>query len=157
MVLKTRIDAQEGRQDLIITRNFEIPVDLVFRAYTEAEFFEQWMGTKVITLDARKNGSYRFETSNPAGIVVFRGSGVIHECIRDNKIIRTFEMEDTSFEPQMEFLQFTRLTDDTSRLTIHTIYKTPELRDAMLKLPFAQGLNMAHNKLESIFQNRPEN
>jgi hypothetical protein len=33
---------------------------------------------------------------------------------------------------------------------MHAIYESVELRDQMLKLPFAQGLNLAHNRLQDI-------
>jgi len=46
---KTKVHAEDGKQELIITREFDLPVELVFKAYSEAELFEQWMGTKVLT------------------------------------------------------------------------------------------------------------
>lgn len=150
MELKTKIFAEEGNQDLIITRAFDLPVALLFKAYTEPEIFEQWMGTKVLKLESKKHGSYAFETSDANGNVVFKANGVIAEFIVNQKITRTFEMENTPFAVQLEFLAFEALTDSTSKLTMHIVYKSPALRDQMLALPFAQGLNMAHNRLQEI-------
>ena len=48
MEKKTKINAEEGRQELTITREFELPVDLLFKAYVESDIVEQWMGTKVL-------------------------------------------------------------------------------------------------------------
>ena len=96
MEQKTKVNAKEDRADLEITRTFDLPVDLLFMAYTESQFVEQWMGTKVLKLESRKYGSYQFETSNTKGDVVFRANGVIHQFIPNQKIIRTFEMENTS-------------------------------------------------------------
>jgi hypothetical protein len=59
-------------------------------------------------------------------------------------------MENTAFPAQLEFLEFEKLTDDTSKLTMQIIYRSPEHREQMLRLPFAQGLNMAHNRLQDI-------
>ena len=59
-------------------------------------------------------------------------------------------MENTPFGVQLEFLEFEKLTDDTSKLTMHVIYRSVVLRDQMLKLPFAQGINMAHNRIQDI-------
>jgi hypothetical protein len=59
-------------------------------------------------------------------------------------------MDNTPFATQLEFLEFEKLTDDTSKLTIHIVYKSVALRDQMLKLPFAQGINMAHNLLQKV-------
>ena len=147
---KTKINAEEGKQELIITREFDLPVALLFKAYTEPEIVEQWMGTKVLKLESKKHGSYQFETKNPEGNVVFRANGTIHEFITDQKITRTFEMENVPFSVQIEFLEFEKLSDETSKLTIQSVYKSVTIRDQVLKLPFAQGLNMAHNRLQEI-------
>jgi uncharacterized protein YndB with AHSA1/START domain len=147
---KTKIDAEDGKQELVITREFELPVELLFKAYTEPEIVEQWMGTKVLKLENKKHGGWQFETSNPQGIVVFRANGVIHEFVPDQKITRTFEMENTPFDTQLEFIEFEKLTDETSKLTIHIVYRSIALRDQMLQLPFAQGINMAHNRLQDV-------
>lgn len=152
MELKTIIHAEEGRQDLTITRTFELPVDLLFRAYIEAEIVEQWMGTKVIKLDNKPHGGYQFETTDAKGNVVFKANGSIHDIVENKKIVRTFEIEHAPFDVQLEYLSFEPIEDENSRLIIHSIYKSASLRDQMLKLPFAQGINMAHNRLQDIAQ-----
>jgi len=149
MEMKTKVEAEEGKMDIFITREFDLPLELLFRAYTEAEFLEQWMGTKVERLENKKGGGYHFVTTDPKGNkYVFRGA--VHDFIPDAKIVRTFEMEAAPLGVQLEVLQFEKLTDDTSRLTIHTIYESNELRDAQLQMPFKQGINMAHKRLEEI-------
>jgi uncharacterized protein YndB with AHSA1/START domain len=148
MELKTKISAKEGQQDLVITREFDLPVELLFKAYTEPEIVAQWMSTKVLKLENKKYGGYEFETSDPHGNVVFKANGVIHEYSPNVRIIRTFEMENSPFAPQLEFLDFESISEETSTLTMHVIYKSVDLRDQMLKLPFAQGINMAHNRLQ---------
>lgn len=149
MERKTKIDAVEGKQEIMITREFELPVDLLFRAYSDAEIVEQWMSTKVLKLENQNHGSYRFETTDPMGNKHLF-SGTIHHFVPEQKITRTFEMENTPFEVQLEFLQFEKLTEDTSRLTIQIVYRSVAQRDQMLKLPFAMGINMAHNRLQEI-------
>jgi uncharacterized protein YndB with AHSA1/START domain len=150
MERKTKINAEEGKQELLITREFDLPLELLFKAYIEPEIVAQWMGTKVIKLENRKHGSWQFETSDPKGNVVFQANGVIQEFLPDERITRTFEMENSPFPPQLEFLEFEKITDSTSKLTMQIIYKSVALRDQMLKLPFAQGINMAHNRLQDI-------
>lgn len=149
MERKTQVTAGNGQQDIIITREFELPVALLFKAYEDPEIVAQWMGTKVIKLENKKHGGYQFETSDPQGNVVFRANGVIHSFVPDKNITRTFEMEN-GFGAQLEFLDFEALTGDTSKLTIQSIYRSNAARDEQLKLPFAFGLNMAHNRLQEI-------
>lgn len=150
MKQKTNVNAEDGRHDLLITREFDLPVELLFRAYAEADIIEQWMNTKVLKLDNKNHGGYRFETSDPQGKVVFSCNGVIHEFIPNQKITRTFEMENTPYPISLEFLEFEKLTDDTSKLSIHMIYRSVANRDQILQLPFTQGINWAHNKLQEV-------
>jgi uncharacterized protein YndB with AHSA1/START domain len=150
MEQKTKINAEDGKQELVITREFDLPLELLFKAYVEPAIVEQWMGTKVLKLENKKHGSYRFETADSQGNVVFQANGVIHEFSPNRKITRTFEMENAPFDVQLEFLEFEKLSDDTSKLNIHTVFKSVALRDQLLQLPFAQGLNLAHNRLQNI-------
>lgn len=152
MEAKTRVHAEDGKQELVITREFDLPLALLFRAYAEADIVAQWMNTKVVKLENKKHGSWQFETSDTKGNVVFKANGTIHDFIPERQIIRTFQMENTSFDIQLEFLDFESLTADTSKLTMQIIYRSVALRDQMLKLPFAQGLNMAHNRLQEVAQ-----
>jgi uncharacterized protein YndB with AHSA1/START domain len=147
---KTNVHAEDGKQELVITREFELPLELLFRAYAESDIVEQWMGTKVLKLENKKHGGYQFETSDAQGKVVLRMNGTIHDFTPNQRIVRTFEMENTPFDVQLEYLEFEKLTDETSKLTMHVVYKSVGLRDQILQMPFAQGINMAHNRLQEI-------
>ncbi|MFA6087992.1 SRPBCC domain-containing protein [Mucilaginibacter sp.] len=149
MEQKTKIIAEDGKQELVITREFDLPLELLFKAYVEPGIVEQWMGTKVLKLDNKKHGSYQFETTDAKGNK-YGFNGVIHEFSPNRKITRTFEMENTPFSVQLEFLEFVQLTDDTSKLNMHVIYESVAQRDQVLALPFAQGINMAHNRIQDI-------
>ena len=155
MEQKTKVNAEDGKQDLMITREFDLPLQLLFKAYQEPELVEQWMSneystTKLLKLESKKHGSWQLETTDPQGKVVFRANGVIHEFVPNQKLTRTFEMENTPFGVQLEVYEFKKLTDDTSKLNMHVIYESVAQRDQVLKLPFAQGINMAHNRLQDI-------
>src|SRR6476469_5729698 len=149
MEQKTKINAEEGKQELVITREFDLSVELLFKAFAEPEIVEQWMGTKVLKLESKKHGSYQFETTDPKGNK-HRFNGVIHEFVENRKITRTFEMENTRFGVQLEIYEFEQLTGDTSKLNMHVIYESVAQRDQVLQLPFAQGINLAHNRLQDI-------
>ncbi len=155
MELKTKINAENGKHDLIVTREFDLPVELLFKAHAEAELLEQWMSNpyataKMLKFEARKHGSYQGESTDANGKVVFRSNGVFHEFIPNKKIIRTFEMESMPMGVQLEIYDFEKLTDNTSKLTMHTIFESVALRDQLLKMPFAQGLNMAHDRIQEV-------
>lgn len=150
MEKKTQVHAEEGKHDIVITRTFDLPVELLFRAYVEPEIVAQWMGTKVLKLESRKHGAYEFQTSDPKGNVAFTATGVIHDFVPNEKIVRTFEMDNAGFEVQLEFLDFEALSQDASKLTMHIVYRSIADRDQTLKLPFAYGINMAHDRLQEV-------
>ena len=149
MEQKTKINAEDGKQELVITREFDLPVESLFEAHVEPEIVEQWMGTKVLKLESKKHGSWQFETIDRQGNK-HGFNGVIHEFVPNRKITRTFEMENTPFPVQLEFLEFEKLSDETSKLSMQIVYKSVSHRDQMLQMPFAQGINMAHNRLEKL-------
>lgn len=155
MEQKTKINAEDGKQELVILREFDLPVELLFEAHANPEIVEQWMShahgkTKVLKQENKKHGSWQIETTDAKGNKIFGANGVFPEFVPNEKITRTFEMENAPFPVQLEFLEFERLTNDTSRLTIQMIFRSVAIRDQLLKMPFAQGINMAHNRLQEI-------
>ena len=152
MEMKTQVHAEDNKQELFITREFDLPIELLFKAYEDPEIVAQWMGTKVIKLENRRHGAYQFETTDPKGNK-HGFNGTIHEFVPNEKITRTFEMESAPFPVQLEYLQFELLGTNKSKLTMHVIYQSVDVRDQILELPFVQGINMAHNRIESLFNN----
>jgi uncharacterized protein YndB with AHSA1/START domain len=155
MEQKTQIHAEDGKQDLVITREFDLPVELLFRAHVEPDILAEWMSNpyataKVLKFESKKHGSYQLESTDAQGKVVFRSNGVIHEFSPNKKITRTFEMENAPFGVQLEVYEFEPLTDNTSKLNMHVIYESVAKRDQVLQLPFAQGINYAHNRLQEV-------
>src|SRR4051812_15491045 len=93
---KTEIKAEEGKQELYIIREFDAPRELVFRAYTEAELYEQWCGPCDLTMtieemNAVDGGSYRFVHERDGHKYTFHG--VYHEVLAPERIIGTFEFD----------------------------------------------------------------
>jgi uncharacterized protein YndB with AHSA1/START domain len=155
MELKTKVNAEDGKQELMITREFDLPVELLFKAHTEPGLLEQWMSNpystaKMLKFEAKKHGSYQQESKDANGNVVFKANGTFHEFIPNQKITRTFEMENAPLGVQLEIYEFEKLTDTTSKLKMHTIFESVAIRDQLLKMPFAQGLNMAHDRMQEV-------
>jgi uncharacterized protein YndB with AHSA1/START domain len=149
MELKTKTLAEDGRQDLFITREFDLPVELVFKAHVEPELISQWMGTDVLKFEGKKHGSFHFKTTDSKGNP-HHFLGTIHDFIPDQKIVRTFEFENMGLGVQLEVLQFEKISEDTSKLNIHVIFESEAHRAKQLQMPFAQGINYAHARLEAI-------
>ncbi len=147
---KTEIFAEDNSQSVLVTRVFDLPLELLFMAYEDPRIIEQWMGTKVLTLENKNHGSWRFQTTDEHGNVVFQAHGVYHEFSPNQKITRTFEMENSPFPVQLEYMEFEALTQETSKLSMLIVYKSSDYRDQMLQLPFASGLNSAHDRLQDV-------
>ncbi|HET9135215.1 MAG TPA: SRPBCC domain-containing protein [Candidatus Kapabacteria bacterium] len=152
MERKTIVTAENGQQTVEIVREFDLPLELLFKAYEEPELIEQWMNTKVQKLENKQHGSFHFITTDPRGNA-FGMNGAIHEFSPNKRIVRTFEMENTPFGIQLEFLNFEALGEETSKLTMSVLYESVTQRDQLLQLPFIQGINMAHNRLQDILIN----
>jgi uncharacterized protein YndB with AHSA1/START domain len=152
MERKTIVTAENGVQTVQIVREFDLPLELLFKAYEEPELIEQWMNTKVQKLENKQHGSFHFITTDPRGNA-FGMNGAIHEFSPNKRIVRTFEMENTPFGIQLEFLDFEALSGETSKLTMNVLYESVAQRDQLLQLPFIQGINMAHNRIQNILTN----
>ncbi|HET6256432.1 MAG TPA: SRPBCC domain-containing protein [Puia sp.] len=150
MEQKTKVNAEDGKQEVVITRDFDLPLELLFKAHIDPDIVGQVMGTKVLKLESKKQGAYQFETTDPQGNVLFQANGVIHEFIPERKITRTFEMPNTPFGVQLEIYEFEPLTADTSKLKMHVIYESVAQRDQVLKQGLSWGLNMAHDRIQDI-------
>jgi len=150
MEQRTKVKAESGKQDYVIAREFDLPLELLFRAFTESDLVEEWMDTKVLKLESKKHGSYQLEKRDAQGNVTFRANGAIHELIPNQTIIRTFEMENAPAGVQLEIYEFEKLTDDTSKLNMHVIYETGEKRDQVLQYGLVQGVNWAHNRIQEV-------
>ncbi len=148
---KTTIVAADGKQELLITREFDLPLKFLFRAFVEPEIVEQWMGTRVLKLDCKKHGGFQFETTDRQGNK-YDFNGVIHEVLPDEKIIRTFEMERMPFGVQLDIIEFEKITDSKSRLRQKSIYQSAAHRDENLKLPFEFGINATHDRLQQALK-----
>lgn len=150
MERKTKVKAEAGKLDVVITREFDLPLELLFKAYVEPDIIEQWMTSKVVKLESKKHGSYQFEKKDDKGNVVFSANGAIHEFVPNKKIIRTFEMENTPFGVQLEVYEFESLSDDSSKLNMHVLYESAAQRDQVMQLGVVQGMSMAHDRIQDI-------
>lgn len=159
MELKTKVHAEDGTQDLTITREFDLPVELLFKAHVDPEIIVQWKvmpnaTANILEYGGKKHTGYRMQQIDAQGKVLSTVHGVIHEFIPNQKIIRTFEVENAPIGVQLEIYDFESLTDNTSKLTMHVIYESGAIRDQVMKIPGASGytMGMAHDKMEEIMR-----
>ena len=158
MANKTTIKAEPGRQELFITREFDAPRELVFKAHTDAVIYAQWLGprdltTTITAFEPRSGGSWRFISTDKDGNQ-FGFHGVFHEILPPQRMIGTFEFEGLPEAGHVEFDTsiFEALPNGRTRLTILAIYQTVEDRDGMIANGMEFGLNEGFSRLDEMLE-----
>jgi uncharacterized protein YndB with AHSA1/START domain len=129
------IDAPEGLPFLDYSREFDAPVNRLFRAYTDRATFEQWFGPEGMPLtvhrfDPQTGGGFRYVVHGPEGECGFHG--VYHEVRPDELIIQTYQFEqDPAGGVSLEFQRFEELPEGRSRISVHSISPSVASRDAL--------------------------
>lgn len=155
---KTTITAEPGRQELFITREFEAPRDLVFKAFTDPELIVQWLGPRELKMrldkfDSKSGGSYRYihidQNGNEYGF-----HGVIHEVTAPERIIQTFEFEGLpeTGHVALETSRFSALPGKRTRVVIQSVFQSVADRDGIMQSGMEYGVNDSHNRLDELFE-----
>ena len=153
---ETKITVEPGKQELFITREFEAPRELVFKAYTDPDLVIDWLGPcemimEIEKWEAKTGGSYRFIHSTKDGMS-FGFHGVFHEVLAPERIIWTFEFEllPEKGRPSIETIRFEALPGNRTRTVIHSVYQSVEDRDGMAKSGMEKGVKEGHERLDEL-------
>jgi len=153
---ETKITAEPGKQELFITREFEAPRELVFKAFTDPELIVQWLGPRKLTMKMEKcesvnGGSWRFIQSDEKGNE-YSFNGVIHEVAVPERIIRTFEFEGLPEKGHvsLETARFEALPGDRTKLTIQAVFQSVADRDGMVIAGMEGGVTEGHERLDEL-------
>ncbi len=155
MANKTTIKADEDKQELFIIREFEAPREMVFRAYTEAELYAQWVGPNDLTMtvekmDAFDGGSYIFVHERGGHKYTFHG--VYHEVLAPERIVGTFEFDGLPEKGHviMGTTKFEDLGNGRSRLVHQSVFQSVADRDGMLQSGMERGVSDGYEKLDVL-------
>ena len=154
---KTEIKAQPGQQELFIIREFDAPRELLFRAYTEAELYEKWVGPKemnmrVEKMDAVDGGSFRFVHERGGHEYTF--FGVYHDVTKPERIIGTFEFDGLPERGHviMGTTKFEELPNGRSRLVHQSVFQSVQDRDGMIASGMERGVSDGYQKLDTLLE-----
>ena len=137
-----------------IVREFDAPVDKVFRAHTDPELVVQWLGPRAATMrveswDCRTGGSYRYHVIDSDGNPqAFHGS--FHEVRPSEVIIQTFTWEGMPDGVALERLDLEDLGGDRTRLTATSLVDSFESRDAWVGSGMDVGIREGYEKLDEL-------
>ncbi len=152
---KTIITAEPGKQELFITREFDAPRDLVFRAFTDPNLFVQWLGPRgyemmLETFEPKSGGRYRYIHKDKDGNE-YGFHGVFHE-ISPERMIQTFEFEGLP-EPghvSLDSMRLESLPDGRTKITVHSVFQSVSDRDGMIQAGMERGLNEGYERLDEL-------
>jgi uncharacterized protein YndB with AHSA1/START domain len=155
---KTTITAEPGKQEIIITREFDAPRDIVFKAHADPKLQMQWMGPKGLKTNFRKyelknGGSWRFIQKDQSG-KEFAFHGVFHEIKKPERIIMTFEYEGLPEKGQvsLQTAKFEALPGNRTRVTSQSVFQSIADRDGMLQSGMENGINDSNERLDELLE-----
>ncbi|HZJ22258.1 MAG TPA: SRPBCC family protein [Anaerolineales bacterium] len=156
---KTTITAEPGKQELFITREFDAPRELVFRAYTDPAIYAQWLGPRGLTttfdvFEPVSGGKYRFIQKDQDGNE-FSFHGVTHEVFAPERIIGTFEFDGLPETGHviLETTRFEALPGNRTRITSQSVFQSVADRDGMLQSGMEHGVVEGYERLDEILAN----
>ena len=152
---QTVITAEPGKQELFITREFDAPRELVYKAYTDPRLFVQWLGPRgyemtIDTFEPYSGGRYRYIHTDKDGNK-FGFHGVFHE-MSEELMIQTFEFEGLPKKGHvtLDTMRLEKLPGDRTRITIQSVYQSVSDRDGMIQSGMERGLNEGHERLDEL-------
>ena len=155
---KTKVRVEPGKQEMFITREFDAPRELVFKAHTDPKLYVQWIGprryaTTLMKFEPRSGGVWRYVSKDKDGNeYAFHGS--YHEVLAPERLIDTFEFEGLPEKGHvsLETLRLETLPGGRTKLTIQVVFQSIADRDGMLQGGMEEGLNESHDRLDELLE-----
>ena len=139
--------------DVVATRTFDAPRELVFAAHTQPQHVRQWLlgpegwTMPICEIDLRTGGAWRYGWANPEDGRAFEMSGVYLEVDPPTRIVFTERFEDNP-----ESTNIVELTEEGGRttLTMTMRYASEEVRDMVLATGMTDGMSTSHDRLAAM-------
>jgi uncharacterized protein YndB with AHSA1/START domain len=152
---RTSIDAAAGVPFIDVTREFDAPRDLVWRAWTDPELIKQWLGPKryemiVDEYDVRDGGRWRYIHRAGAGDE-HAFHGVFHGTPSPDGFVQTFEYEGAPGHVSMDRLVLEE-RDGRTIARMHSTFESVEARNAMVESGMEGGMNEGFERLDTLLQ-----
>lgn len=153
---KTNIVAEPGKQEIMMTREFDFPRELVFRAHTDPKLYPQWIGprglaTTLERFEPRNGGSWRYIQKDKGGNE-FAFHGVNHEVLAPERLIGTFEFEGLPEKGHviLQTVKFEALPGNRTKLTSQSVFQSVADRDGMLQSGMEKGVDESYERLDEL-------
>lgn len=151
----TNIIAEPGKQELFITREFDAPRHLVYKAHTDPQLYVQWLGPHgyemvLETFEPYSGGRYRYIHKDQDGNE-YGFHGVFHE-MSEELMIQTFEFEGLPQKGHvvLDTMRLEELSGGGTRVTIQSVYQSVYDRDGMIEAGMERGVNEGYERLDAL-------
>lgn len=154
----TNVHAEPGKQEIIITRIFDAPRDLVFKATLDPKLIVEWIGPREYKMtlekfEPRSGGSWRYIHEDNDGNK-FGFHGIFHEITPPERAIQTFEFEGLpeNGHVSLETARFEELAGGKTKVIIQSVFQSVADRDGMIQSGMERGLNESHERLDELLR-----
>ena len=145
-----------GDRDLVMTRVFDAPRQLVYDAHTKPELVRQWLlgppgwTMPVCDMDVRVGGKYRWVWRHDANKTEMGMGGVYREVQAPERLVST-EKFDEAWYPG-ESLNTLVLVEQSGRTTLTQTmrYESREAREAVIKSGMESGVAASYDRLDEV-------
>lgn len=150
---KLKVVAEPGKHDILMTREFNAPRELVFKAFVDPTLVPKWWGphgltTTVDAMEVKKGGLWRYIQSDGEGNE-YAFNGVYHEIASPERIVFTFEFEGMAGHVVLESVTFEE-QDGKTTITDLSVFQSVEDRDGMMQAGMEQGASEGWDRMEAI-------
>lgn len=152
---KVTVKAEPGKQELFITREFDAPRALVYKAHIDPKLYVQWLGPHgyemiLETFEPVSGGKYRYIHKDKDGNE-YGFHGTFHE-VSEELMIQTFEFEGMPERGHvaLDTMRLEELPGGCTRITIHSVYQSVEDRDGMVQSGMETGIREGYERLDEI-------
>jgi uncharacterized protein YndB with AHSA1/START domain len=152
-VAKTEYLIEPGKQELTITRVFDAPRELVFKAFTDPKLVAQWFGPREYTntidkFEVRPGGLWRIVQRNQSG-EEFAFHGVHHDIVAPERMVATFEFEGVPGHVLLQTVNLEPLGQKT-RLVEQLVFQSVADRDGMVASGMQRGSDDSMDRMDEI-------
>jgi len=150
---KVTVTAEPGKQELFITREFDAPRELVYKAHIDPKLYVQWLGPHgyemiLETFEPVNGGKYRYVYKDKEGNE-YGFHGTFHAMSLES-MVQTFEFEGYAGHVSLDSMTLEELPGNRTRATIHSVFQSVSDRDGMIQNGMETGVREGYERLDEI-------
>ena len=141
-------------REIRVERVFDAPREHVWRAMTEPDLVAQWWGRgnrlDVVRLEVERGGHWRFVEHHDGAADGFEGR--FREVTPPERIVQTFEWDGLPGHVIVNDMTLEEVAPGRTRVTVVSLFHTPEERDGMLQSGMKAGLDRSYDALDAVLR-----